>query len=118
MTNYNSAATSYECVLNTPPCFSREILRGTLAADEGEYHRDTWTLFGNEAERVEMDVIRNQHMLRMRIDRTALRKQVHFNKRNILNTSDVYSTLVIWLALNVLKVSKWVTATELQKLLL
>ncbi|XP_055359313.1 myomesin-3 isoform X2 [Betta splendens] len=52
-----------------------EILKETLAAEEGEYHREKWTLFGNEAEKVEVDVIRNQHMLRTRIDRNALRTQ-------------------------------------------
>lgn len=46
-----------------------------MAADE-EYHRDKWTPFGNEAEKVEIDVIRNQHVLRTRIDKMALRKQV------------------------------------------
>lgn len=56
-------------------CSTREILEETLAEDE-EYHRDKWTLFGNEAEKVELDVIRNQHVLRTRIDKMALRKQV------------------------------------------
>lgn len=56
-------------------CSNREILNETLDADE-EYHRDKWTLFGNEAEKVEVAVIRNQQMLRTRIDRLALRKQV------------------------------------------
>lgn len=56
-------------------CSNRDILNETLDADE-EYHRDKWTLFGNEAEKVEVAVIRNQHMLRTRIDRLALRKQV------------------------------------------
>uniref|UniRef100_A0A4W6BZW8 Myomesin 3 n=1 Tax=Lates calcarifer TaxID=8187 RepID=A0A4W6BZW8_LATCA len=46
-----------------------------MAADE-EYHRDKWTMFGNEVEKVEIDVIRNQHVLRKRVDKMALRKQV------------------------------------------
>lgn len=54
---------------------SREILKETMDADE-EYCREKWTLFGNEAEKVEVDVIRNQHELRTRIDKMALRKQV------------------------------------------
>ncbi|XP_044064347.1 myomesin-3 isoform X2 [Siniperca chuatsi] len=59
---------------NFPRHRTWEILKETLAADE-EYHRDKWTLFGNEAEKVELDVIRNQHMLRTRVDTMALRKQ-------------------------------------------
>ena len=56
-------------------CSNREILKETLAA-EGEYYRDQWTMFGNEAETVELDVIRNQRVLRTRVDKMALRKQV------------------------------------------
>lgn len=56
-------------------CSTREILKETLAA-EGEYYRDKWTRFGNEAEKVELDVIRNQRVLRTRVDKMALRKQV------------------------------------------
>uniref|UniRef100_A0A3Q1AWS3 Myomesin 3 n=1 Tax=Amphiprion ocellaris TaxID=80972 RepID=A0A3Q1AWS3_AMPOC len=41
-----------------------------------EYQREKWTRFGNEAEKVEVDVIRNQHVLRTRVDKIALRKQV------------------------------------------
>uniref|UniRef100_A0A3Q1GUW9 Myomesin 3 n=1 Tax=Acanthochromis polyacanthus TaxID=80966 RepID=A0A3Q1GUW9_9TELE len=52
----------------------REILKETMAADE-EYQREKWTRFGNEAEKVEVDVIRNQHVLRTQVDRMALRKQ-------------------------------------------
>ncbi|XP_070767678.1 myomesin-3 [Enoplosus armatus] len=59
---------------NFPRHRTWEILKETLAADE-EYHRDKWTLFGNEAEKVEIDVIRNQHLLRTRVDTMALRKQ-------------------------------------------
>lgn len=54
---------------------NREILKETMAADE-EYEREQWTMFGNEAERVEIDVIRNQQLLRTRVNKIALRKQV------------------------------------------
>lgn len=64
-------------ILNIDP-FPRhrtwEVLKETMAADE-DYHRDKWTLFGNEAEKVEVEVIRNQHVVRARADRLALRKQ-------------------------------------------
>uniref|UniRef100_A0AAX7TIW4 Myomesin 3 n=1 Tax=Astatotilapia calliptera TaxID=8154 RepID=A0AAX7TIW4_ASTCA len=53
---------------------NREILKETMAADE-EYEREQWTMFGNEAERVEIDVIRNQQLLRTRVNKIALRKQ-------------------------------------------
>lgn len=56
-------------------CSNREILTETLAAHE-EYYRDKWTLFGNEAEKMEIAVIKNQRMLRKRVDKLALRKQV------------------------------------------
>lgn len=56
-------------------CSTREILQETVAADE-EYHRDKWTLFGNELEKMEMVVIENRQVLRTRADRLALRKQV------------------------------------------
>ncbi|XP_053182875.1 myomesin-3 [Scomber japonicus] len=46
----------------------------TLEAEE-EYFRDKWTMFGNEAESVEIDVIRNQHVLRTRVDKMTLRRQ-------------------------------------------
>ncbi|KAL7394101.1 hypothetical protein ABVT39_020649 [Epinephelus coioides] len=51
-----------------------EILKETLSAG-GEYYREKWTRFGNEAEKVELDVIRNQHLLRTRVDTKALRMQ-------------------------------------------
>ncbi|XP_062322120.1 myomesin-3 [Osmerus eperlanus] len=51
-----------------------EVLRETLAED-GQHHRDKWTLFGNEAEKVEVEVIRNQQQVRKRVDRQALRRQ-------------------------------------------
>ncbi|XP_017279234.1 myomesin-3 [Kryptolebias marmoratus] len=59
---------------NLPRHRTWEILQETLAADE-DYHRDKWTRFGNEAEKVELDVIRNQRVLRTRADKLALRKQ-------------------------------------------
>ncbi|XP_023271028.1 myomesin-3 [Seriola lalandi dorsalis] len=59
---------------NSPRHRTWEILEETLAAEE-EYYRDKWTMFGNEAEKVEVDVIRNQHVLRTRVDKMALRKQ-------------------------------------------
>ncbi|XP_073341600.1 myomesin-3 [Pagrus major] len=59
---------------NIPRHRTWEILKDTLAADE-EYHRDKWTMFGNELEKVEIDVIRNQHVLRTRVDKMALRMQ-------------------------------------------
>ncbi|KAM8871187.1 myomesin-3 isoform 2-T2 [Spinachia spinachia] len=40
-----------------------------------EHHRDKWTMFGNEAEKVERDVIRSQRALRRRVDAAAIRKQ-------------------------------------------
>ncbi|XP_034030002.1 myomesin-3 [Thalassophryne amazonica] len=51
-----------------------KFLMETMVAEE-YYHRNKWTLFGNEAEKVELDVIRNQHMLRTRMDKLALRKK-------------------------------------------
>ncbi|CAG6014633.1 unnamed protein product [Menidia menidia] len=53
---------------------SREILQETMVADE-DFQREKWTFFGNEAEKVEKDVIRNQHVLRTRFDKMALRHQ-------------------------------------------
>uniref|UniRef100_A0A667ZIA8 Myomesin 3 n=1 Tax=Myripristis murdjan TaxID=586833 RepID=A0A667ZIA8_9TELE len=35
-------------------CSTREVLKETMAADEEEYYRDKWTMFGNEAEKVEI----------------------------------------------------------------
>ncbi|KAM9723019.1 myomesin-3 [Menidia menidia] len=51
-----------------------EILQETMVADE-DFQREKWTFFGNEAEKVEKDVIRNQHVLRTRFDKMALRHQ-------------------------------------------
>ena len=42
--------------------------------------REKWTLFGNEAEKVEVDVIRNQQLIRTRMDRMSLRQEVGFDK--------------------------------------
>ncbi|KTG03821.1 hypothetical protein cypCar_00037927, partial [Cyprinus carpio] len=49
-----------------------EALRETLSSDE-LHQRDQWTLFGNEAEKLEIGVIRNQRVVRERVDRLALR---------------------------------------------
>ncbi|XP_019724605.1 myomesin-3 [Hippocampus comes] len=59
---------------NLPRHRTWEILRETQAADEG-YHRDKWTMFGNEAEKLEAGVMRSQRLLRTRVDKTALRKE-------------------------------------------
>lgn len=53
----------------------RDVLRETMDNDELR-ERDQWTMFGNEAEKVEIEVIRNQHMVRQRMDRMALRIEV------------------------------------------
>uniref|UniRef100_A0A3B4BU57 Myomesin 3 n=1 Tax=Pygocentrus nattereri TaxID=42514 RepID=A0A3B4BU57_PYGNA len=45
-------------------------------ADDELHQRDKWTLFGNEAEKVEIEVIRNQHEVRKRVDRMKLRREV------------------------------------------
>ncbi|XP_030637314.1 myomesin-3 [Chanos chanos] len=62
----------------TTPKFSRhrtwEVLRETMANEELRT-RNKWTLFGNEAEKVEIEVIRNQHVVRTRVDRMALRRE-------------------------------------------
>ncbi|XP_060756301.1 myomesin-3 [Neoarius graeffei] len=62
----------------TEPKFPRhrtwEVLRETMDHDELR-ERDQWTMFGNEAEKVEIEVIRNQHMVRQRMDRMVLRKE-------------------------------------------
>ncbi|XP_061676890.1 myomesin-3 isoform X2 [Syngnathoides biaculeatus] len=52
----------------------REILRETLTADKG-YHREKWTRFGNEAEKLEEGLIRSRRLLRTRVDKMALRKE-------------------------------------------
>uniref|UniRef100_A0A8C7ZS37 Myomesin 3 n=1 Tax=Oryzias sinensis TaxID=183150 RepID=A0A8C7ZS37_9TELE len=48
-----------------------------MTADE-EHHRESWTMFGNEVEKVELDVIRNQQILRTRVDKMDLRRQVRY----------------------------------------
>ncbi|KAG7469064.1 hypothetical protein MATL_G00124840 [Megalops atlanticus] len=57
-----------------------QVLKQTMAADE-EWQRSKWTLFGNEAEKVEVEVIRNQHIIRTRADRMALRQQAEKRAR-------------------------------------
>ncbi|KAM4580373.1 myomesin-3 [Odontesthes bonariensis] len=59
---------------NLPRHRTWEILQETMSVDE-DFQREKWTLFGNEAEKVEKDVIRNQHALRNRVDKMALRQQ-------------------------------------------
>ncbi|XP_037532742.1 myomesin-3 [Nematolebias whitei] len=62
------------------PCHRTwEILQETAATDV-EYQREEWTRFGNEAEKVELDVIRNQHVLRARVDKMALRRKAEEKK--------------------------------------
>ncbi|XP_026110000.1 myomesin-3-like [Carassius auratus] len=60
----------------TEPKFPRhrtwEALRETLSSDE-LHQRNQWTLFGNEAEKLEIGVIRNQRVVRERADRLTLR---------------------------------------------
>lgn len=51
------------------------MLYETLAAGQ-EYYREKRTLFGNETEKVELDVIRSQRLLRKRVDRQMLHNQV------------------------------------------
>lgn len=62
----------------TGPKFPRhrtwEVLRETLSNEE-LHERDQWTLFGNEAEKLEIGVIRNQRVVRERVDRFALRRE-------------------------------------------
>ncbi|XP_077455423.1 myomesin-3 [Stigmatopora argus] len=58
---------------NLPRHKTWEILRETRAAGEC-YQREKWTMFGNEAEKVELSMIRNQRVLRTRVDKMALRK--------------------------------------------
>lgn len=48
-----------------------------MTADE-EHHRESWKMFGNEVEKVELDVIRNQQILRTRVDKMDLRRQVWY----------------------------------------
>ncbi|XP_057691458.1 myomesin-3-like [Corythoichthys intestinalis] len=56
------------------PCHRTwEILRETRAAGEC-YQRDKWTMFGNEAEKLEVGMIQSRRLLRTRVDKMALRK--------------------------------------------
>ncbi|KAL2084759.1 hypothetical protein ACEWY4_020277 [Coilia grayii] len=61
------------------PTFPRhrtwEVLKETLDMDEVR-EREEWTLFGNEAEKIEIDVLRNQQLIRTRLDRMALRQEL------------------------------------------
>ncbi|XP_055759477.1 myomesin-3 isoform X1 [Salvelinus fontinalis] len=53
-----------------------DVLKETMAADEqGLRTGEKWTLFGNEAEKVEVEVLREQRFVRQRCDRMALRRQ-------------------------------------------
>uniref|UniRef100_A0AAQ4S933 Myomesin 3 n=1 Tax=Gasterosteus aculeatus aculeatus TaxID=481459 RepID=A0AAQ4S933_GASAC len=67
-----SAASLYVWRVRLKLHISMDVLRETLAE---EHHRDKWTMFGNEAEKVELDVMRNQRALRRRGDAAAFRKQ-------------------------------------------
>nr|XP_054596971.1 myomesin-3 isoform X2 [Nothobranchius furzeri] len=64
---------------NLPPHRTWEIMQETLDAD-ADYRREKWTRFGNEAEKFELDVIRNQRVLRTHIDRKALREEAERKK--------------------------------------
>ncbi|XP_074539735.1 myomesin-3 [Halichoeres trimaculatus] len=64
---------------NFPRHRTWDILKDTLAADE-EYYRDQWTMFGNEAEKLEVGVIMSQRLLRTRVDTLALRRQAEKKK--------------------------------------
>lgn len=57
----------------------REALRETMSSDELR-ERDQWTLFGNEAEKLEIGMIKNQRVIRERVDRWSLRTEVRPNK--------------------------------------
>ncbi|XP_042565138.1 myomesin-3-like [Clupea harengus] len=67
----------------TTPKFPRhrtwDALKDTMDADLVR-EREKWTLFGNEAEKVEVDVIRNQQLIRTRMDRMSLRQELHEKK--------------------------------------
>ena len=56
-------------------CSNKDVLKETMAEDEqGLRTGEKWTLFGNEAEKVE--VLREQRYVRQRCDHMALRRQV------------------------------------------
>lgn len=67
-----------------------EILKETIAAEE-EYHREKWTMFGNEAEKLEIDMIKNQHLLRTRVDQKALRMQAEKKASDYLKYLELLS---------------------------
>lgn len=56
-------------------CFQSGMLCETLASRQ-DYYREKRTLFGNELEKVEHNVIRSQRLLLKRADRRMLRNQV------------------------------------------
>ncbi|TRY72904.1 hypothetical protein DNTS_011798 [Danionella cerebrum] len=58
-----------------------DALRETLSAEELS-ERQQWTLFGNELEKLEIGLIRNQQTVRQRVDRDALRQQAEKKARN------------------------------------
>lgn len=60
------------------------MLYETVAAGQ-EYYREKRTLFGNETEKVELGVIRSQHLLRKRVDKHVLRNQVKVPVLTIIN---------------------------------
>ena len=62
-------------LLKTVLYSNRDKLNAAPAADEA-YYRDKWTMFGNEAEAMEIAVIKNQRLLRTRVNKMALRKEV------------------------------------------
>ncbi|XP_061145859.1 myomesin-3 [Syngnathus typhle] len=59
---------------NVPRHRTWEILRETRVADKS-YHRDEWTMFGNEYEKFDVRMMRNQRLLRTRVDKMALRNE-------------------------------------------
>lgn len=66
-----------------------------MLAARKQHHRQKWTLFGNEAEKVEIDVIRNQRLLRTRVDKLALRQQVQVFVLWLLSVCGLTTTSVV-----------------------
>ncbi|KAJ7985302.1 hypothetical protein DPEC_G00350670 [Dallia pectoralis] len=70
---------------NFPRSKTWEDLTDAMAGDEQLMRGQKWTLFGNEAEKVEIAVLREQRRIRQWCDRVALRRQaeqrasVHLN---------------------------------------
>ncbi|XP_062842071.1 myomesin-3 [Trichomycterus rosablanca] len=62
----------------TEPVFPRhrtwEVLMETAENDELR-QRDQWTLFSNEGEKMEIETIKDQHIVRRRVDREVLRTE-------------------------------------------